>query len=726
MEADAIEGGFVDAQTDEEFHAEFKRQFGDSITSFTRYTNRFTSLDDVRYAVWAGQSEDGRKHKERTGKAVFPWEGAADCRVRLADQFCQDDVDIMLAVLKTAKISCILSADPQNLQKAKVMEAVLDYYRKNKLSRELWIEAERAAQWRQHYGYSGTSIQWLQETGTERKTITIQDVVALSQRDSHVAALLSLLAPVLEGSTELTEATLQPACALLKRYIPDIPDDEKCVKDLCKDGTHEYDHPYLKENRPKIYALKVGLDLFFNINTDTAGTAQWMAQRVLLSAAELEDRARIDEWDEEFVEGCKKRIGHSILWSTLAYWTSRAMLGRQYTWMDDMKNVTEVFYVWVRAYEDGNQKTYKLVFHPNEKNFGKKETNPFEHGKIPFVDHVRERCDRFIVSSRGVTELLSTNQFEIKTQRDYRIDRTTIDVLPPLTYPLMRGKTQYTLGPGVQVGVMQQGELAWLGLPEMSETTINIEESTRKDVNDYFGKRAEGVDPNKIVQKTQRLVDSWLNEWKEIFNQIGQLAQQYLPDPEVQRICDLAGITFKVDPDSLRGQWDITIDFDARDLDMEFMKNKLELITQFAIPADAGGVIDRNQLTRIIMQTIDPKLAQLLCRDDGQASQAEIQDERSNLVSILNAVAPPMVEKGQNFQLRLQTLQQTIGSSPTINAMINGNPEIKKLLEQRLKFLQFQIQQQQNATTGKLGVQPSAGQPVTATQGQVGGDKGDD
>jgi hypothetical protein len=714
------ESGFVEPKTDKELHTEFHRQFGDSLAAFTRYTDRFTSLDDVRFASWAGQAEDGRKHKERIGKQPFPWEGAADCRIRLADMFIQDDIDIMLAVIKTAKISCILSTDPANIQKAKVMEAVLDYFRRNKMNRELFIEAEHAAQWRQHYGYSGTTIQWLQETGTEQRTITLQEIVALSQRDPNIAAVLSLLTPVLEGTAELSDTLLETASAVLRKYIPDIPDDEKCIKDLLKDGVHEYDHKYLKENRPKLYALKVGLDLFFNINTDTSGTAQWMAQRVLLSPSELEDRAKLEEWDEKFTAGCRKRIGHSVLWSVLAYWTSRAMIGRQYTWMDDMKNVTEVFYVWIRGYEDGVQKTQRVIFHPSEREFGKIETNPFKHGKIPVVDHVRERVDRFIIASRGVTDLLSTNQFEIKTQRDYRIDRTTIDVLPPLTYPLMRGKTQYTLGPGVQVGVMQPGELQWLGLPPMGETTINIEQATTMDANQYFGKRVEGVDPNKVVQKSQRLVDAWLNEWKEIFTQIGQLCQQYLSDEDVMHIATQAGIQFKVSAEDIRGEWDLTIEFDTRDLDMEFLSQKLDLVDK-VLAIDSGGVIDRNALTRVTMEAIDPKLATRLCKSDAQASQDEINDEGKNLVSILNCVPPPMVQKGQNYKLRLDTLQQLIQSSPEISMKVQTDPEIKAGFEKRVKFLQFQIKQAQNATTGKLGVAQAPGQAAATTQGQVGG-----
>jgi hypothetical protein len=268
---------------------------------------------------------------------------------------------------------------------------------------------------------------------------------------------------------------------------------------------------------------------------------------------------------------------------------------------------------------------------------------------------------------------------------------------------------------------MQPGELAWLGLPPMGETTINIEESARMDVNDYFGKRAKDVDPNKIVQKTQRLVDSWLNEWKEIFNQIGQLCQQYLSDEDVMKIAEAQGLDFKCSANDIRGQWDMSIEFDARDLDMEFLQQKLDLIMQVAIPADAGGVIDRNQLTRVIMNVIDPNLAQMLVRDDAHASQAEVQDERSNLVSILNCVAPPMVEKGQNYQLRLQTLQQAVQSSPQISMILQGNPEVQKLYTERVKFLQFQIQQQQNATVGKLGVQPQQGQPVASTPAQAGG-----
>ena len=42
--------------------------------------------------------------------------------------------------------------------------------------------------------------------------------------------------------------------------------------------------------------------------------------------------------------------------------------------------------------------------------------------------------------TRGVAELVESHQLEIKTQRDFRSDRASIAVLPPIRVPSNRGK----------------------------------------------------------------------------------------------------------------------------------------------------------------------------------------------------------------------------------------------------------------------------------------------
>jgi hypothetical protein len=88
-------------------------------------------------------------------------------------------------------------------------------------------------------------------------------------------------------------------------------------------------------------------------------------------------------------------------------------------------------------------------------------------------------------------------------------------------------------------------------------------------------------------------------------------------------------------------------------------------------------------------------------------------------VKIVNEIEPVMQED-VNFPLRLQTAQQIVQASTEIQRKMQGLPLVKQLADNRIKYLQFGIQQQQNAQTGRVGTSPIAqqGEPQGMPQGE--------
>jgi len=90
-----------------------------------------------------------------------------------------------------------------------------------------------------------------------------------------------------------------------------------------------------------------------------------------------------------------------------------------------------------------------------------------------------------------------------------------------------------------------------------------------------------------------------------------------------------------------------------------------------------------------------------------QATQSQVADEQSALTQMVAGIEPPMQpQPGMNYQLRLQTLQQSIQANPELQQMITARPVLSKMVENRIKFLNFQLQQQGNAQIGRVGTQP--------------------
>ena len=77
-----------------EFIVEYRRALDEGLT-----LQNVRDAEDIRFARWTGQSDDGKKWSKNLpeGQQAFPFEGASDCRVYLADQIINDCVD-MLAV----------------------------------------------------------------------------------------------------------------------------------------------------------------------------------------------------------------------------------------------------------------------------------------------------------------------------------------------------------------------------------------------------------------------------------------------------------------------------------------------------------------------------------------------------------------------------------------------------------------------------------------------------
>jgi len=261
---------------------------------------------------------------------------------------------------------------------------------------------------------------------------------------------------------------------------------------------------------------------------------------------------------------------------------------------------------------------------------------------------------------------------------------------------------------------MRPGELAWLPPPPLDQTTYQTEMSIRQDACNYFGKNMEGVDPNKALRKQQRLIDNWLGELRMVHVQIYQLCQQYLPDEIWITASGDQLVVPQRDRQSIQRNLNLVLEYDAKDLNTEFVTQKLQLIQQMLVTTDAAGVIDRAGLTMYAARALDPALARQLIQPQAAVSQQEINDEQDQLSKIADGIEPPMYTSGQNAQLRLQVIQNTMQQQGYINAL-RQNPIALQILDRRVQNLQFQVTQQQNAITGKLGVQPGPTQSLTGT-----------
>ena len=108
------------------------------------------------------------------------------------------------------------------------------------------------------------------------------------------------------------------------------------------------------------------------------------------------------------------------------------------------------------------------------------------------------------------------------------------------------------------------------------------------------------------------------------------------------------------------------------------------------------------------MRAIDPTLAQELVMPSGPASQKMFDETNSDLALISLGNPAKLRENDPAAQLRLQFAQQILQSNPKYIQQAQSDPVFQENMQKYVQNLQFSVQQQQNAVTGRLGVEPNS------------------
>jgi hypothetical protein len=692
---------------------EVKEAFNTAITDAGQYQSWVAELDDARYCKWDGQTTDGRKHEKYLHKEVFPWDGASDIRPFFCDDLVNDDVDVM----RVADKNCHMQTVPVNSTfagQATSQTAVIDFVSRAWMAEELEREKELLAQWRQHYGSSVMAIDWWMDFDSEQVTVTIDQLMQMAQQIPEFGAMLSYIQ---DNASALTQQDMAAGMSMFQQYFPQVHDPMAAMQSLMREGQFQYDSPYVKESRPCVTALRSFQDVFFNRGAFDLQALPWIVRRDVLAKPDVEDRSKYEKWDPAFTKEVLAHSGEQVVALSGFGTADNLRWAGDRLYVDEMKDFCEIFYAFYKGMDaSGNRRIMVTIFHPSSTRVGRTLPNPYLHGKYPFVLCMREKRSRSAIESRGVGDIEMTHQAEIKNQRDSRNDRTSLGTLPPLQVPLGRGKQQYKLGPRAQLQVMRAGELSWLQPPPLDQETFEVENTIIRSAYNYWGKNVEGVDPNKVLRKQQRLIDAWLAELRAIYMLIYQLCEQYM-DPQ-------DWIAISGDPQSVPGQdrksiqhnLSLVLEYDAKNLNDAFLSDKMNLIQTMLVATDAAGVIDRAGLTEYAARALDPALARTIVKPQGQVTQQEITEEQAACAQMVSGVEPPVYQSGQNAQLRLQVMQSVAQSQDYMN-FLRGNPLAMERFQRRAQNMQFQLQQQQNAVTGKIGVSPGPTEALGAGTG---------
>jgi hypothetical protein len=654
---------------------------------------RVDRVESVRYCRWPGQTDDGKKWNDANrNKPAFPWDGASDTRIPLADEVINGLVDLC----STAFWRSMLRVSPTNvsqLDQAVTAHNLMDWAMNARMYNDLTREVELLSQYLWTYGWTGVHVTWQQELGQKEQYLTMDQIMALAAQSPEGSVLADL--PNLIANPEADDQSAE----LLLTAFPNLKKRRalRAIRDLRTNGECSFPVPTMVTNKPMIAALSPYDELVFPPETTDIQSARVVFRRYYMTEAQLLNKVETDGWDEEWAQEAINTMGRFSDYSNFTY-----SVGLAENSILDRENLIEVCYAYQKSVDsDGVPGVWYTVFSPQVGDkWGYFDLLDYTHGQYPFVIWRSEMIHRQITESRGVPEVCATWQHEVKAQRDSIFDYTSLTTLPPIEVPKTRGGN-LKIGPAVQIPVLRRGEIGFLQPPAREPgVAFQLIAAIEAQTDRYFGRPTEKVAPAVTQMRQQRTINNWLHGWTEAFRQVLSLTLQYVGPEEIMRI---TASQTQV-PENAQ-DFDVMLKFDVRELSTDLVTEKLKAISSLVLPLDTAGVIDRAKLISVALRAIDPNLASELIMQQGPASQKMFSETNDEIALISLGNPPNLRENDPTAAMRLQFSQQVLQSNPKYQAQLQQDQLFQANLQKYIENLQFSVQQQQNAVTGRLGVQ---------------------
>jgi hypothetical protein len=659
---------------------------------------RVNTADDIRFCKWAGQSDDGKKHSEKLSgnKQAFPFEGASDVRTRLADNTINELANLLTTSSERSNLS-ISSTEFNDLQTAGVASTLMTWITKQKIRSEIQRESELGAQYGLHYGWTVFYVGWDQQLSVRYQRVSMEEIAGIAQQaeGSAIADLPNLIA---------NKATRDQAVQLLLTVMPDmeLSDAKELVDDLRETGEGKVEEQYVRKNLPCVMALKPFDEIAFPPETLDLQNARVIFRRIYMTEVEVRSKEQTEGWSKEFIDSVVSTSGQQNWFSA----TTNTIASLTSSPVQRQDNLIEIVYAYARQISDeGVPAIYCTVISPLLKDdlYAKHELLDYAHGDYPFIEFKREVTRRTVTESRGIPELTMTDQDEIKAQHDSIRDRTAFETLPPMRVVKRIGQIN-KIGPGVQLPVTRPDDYTWMDPPARApQTAFSLIERVEAQHASYFGLNHPAVNQIKAQLMQQQLVNRWLCTWSRIYSQMFSLCLQYMPPEEIERV---TGASLSQNMTDIAGSFDFVVSFSIQSLDNELVAKKLKSISEYVVPLDSGGVLDRNKLVRMILDGIVPESSKDLIMSDSAASEVMFKGVQSDIGLMMLGHEPLYTENDPAAQTKMQYVQDILSKNPKAQQSAQGDPIFQTLLENYTKNLQMSIMQQQNAQIGRTGVTP--------------------
>lgn len=664
--------------------SELKKAYDFTIAELEYYFHQCRWSFDDRRRYWNGKSADMRKH----GADAFPWDGASDIEVPLIAEKINTYVSMCMAALRRSNIRAY-PVESGDAGRAKVVSSFLKWM-VNSYIENFIREMEANANYLFEKSIMVTYVGWHQEM---RSFIQELDLDQIAQMSPELAEI------IVNGEDD--EAVI----GMMKRIFPSLIEKraKKALKELRKSGYAKLPVSRKKVDAPIIKAIPADGDVFFPPFTLDPQEAPHIFYRVFMTPQEIRQKVLNNGWDESWAdEVIENYRGVSGLKLQSEYAARQSNpLSRMETGESDF---IEVLYVYQRLIdaEDGSEGIYCTVMHPE---YTGDEGNHYAKFELlngledyPFVVTRLSEQNRRLYDIETFSDLLRGLQWQVKVERDSRIDKASITTLPTMRGP--SGRPPAELGPGRYIAEKRKGEYDFMPSPQYTIDSVQIENILLEQADKLIG--LSQSEPTSPVRQ-QFYIDKFLSHVRDVLKMAWKMFQLYGPDQLFFRVTGVSDpmVMNKGNPNE---NFDITVSFDSQNTDPETQEKKLAQLANL-MALDRNGKFNVDNLIEVAAAAIDPVLADAVLQPTEVASQQVIKQVFEDLTSIYSGIERAARPSGA--QIALSVLQQ-YAQQPDIAERLQSDESFAARLQKYAEQYQFQMQQAQNAQIGKIGTNPAA------------------
>lgn len=630
---------------------------------------------DERRNIWPGKTEDLRKN----GPNAFPWQGASDMEVNVIGERINAYVALFDQALERSHIKAFPTSMAA-MPRAGVVSSFLKWMR-NSYIPDFKNQMELGANYLLEKGIMVSYVGWKREKRTFLQTVSLEEI---AQIEPNLAEMIAL------GNDD--DAVL----ATIKQAFPSVSDKrgKKAIKELRQKGVTEIPMARTTVDCPVVYSCAPDGEVLFPPYVSDPQRSPYVFWRTFLTSQELEKKVANEGWDPAWVESAIQGLRGK---------DSFYLDGEKQKTVDrlpitDDKDLVMVIYGYQRLIdeEDGSEGIYCTVFHPSQEGYAKHELlNGYDD--YPFVVTRLSNDQKRMYEVQTFADILRGPQMQIKTERDQRIDRASLAVLPPLMHPAGRAPADW--GPGRRVPYRRLGEIAFGPIPPNDSGSVEVEAAMRQQANAAVGLDLE----SPLAQfKQQFYISKYLDHVKDVLTLAWKLFQRMGPDEVFFQVSGIANpqIMQKGSGDE---DFAIMVNFDTQATDPETadaqLKNMVSLL-QF----DRNGRIDVNKMLEFIAASINPAFADYIMQPAEEAQEKSMKEITDDLAKIYAGIEVPARPNGA--QVAIQLVQAYLQQSD-VAARAQQDEAFAARLQKYAGAYQFQLQQAQNAEIGRIGVAPA-------------------